>query len=85
MTRGNRRPRSAWRVDITDQVVRGRNRIEVEVTNSLRNLLGPHHFKGKEGGFVNALSFSDEWHWNDDYRFVECGVLGNVRLVRTRG
>jgi len=68
----------------------GVNRIEVELTNSLRNMLGPHHLEEGESYGVCPSSFYKEagvffggWgsgRWNDDYCMVEFG-LDNLRLV----
>jgi hypothetical protein len=58
----------------------GENRIEIELTGGLRNLLGPHHLEEGESYAVGPGSFFKEpniWGnrpWNDDYCFVEFGV-----------
>lgn len=62
----------------------GENCIEVTLTGSLRNLLGPHHLKSKESYSVSPGSFyrrSYIWRreenpdWTNDYRFVEFGLF----------
>jgi hypothetical protein len=73
----------AWnprRIDITGFLRSGRNSVVVELTSSLRNLLGPHHFKGPEPTVVCPESFSDEKKWSDTYRFVPFGLGTGVRI-----
>jgi hypothetical protein len=66
----------------------GENRITVELTGSLRNLLGPHHLQEGESYAVGPFSFYKEpgvfsrrWDgsrdfWNDAYCFVRFGIEG---------
>lgn len=84
-----------YRIDITELVKSGENIIEFELTNSLRNLLGPHHNTLGEGTSVWNYSFSGRYKdgkdwlekrakgscksWTDDYCFVPFG-LSNVKL-----
>ena len=49
--------------DVTDFIVEGKNMLEFTLTNSLRNLLGPHHHKGGELKGVSALSFVGTGGW----------------------
>ncbi len=51
----------------------GRNVLEVRLTNTLRNLLGPHHHKAGDPLSVGPRTFSDEENWVDDYSFVPNG------------
>lgn len=49
----------AWKpyeLDISDQIKNGENKVEVIVTGSLKNLMGPHHFNPLRG-FVTPWSF----------------------------
>lgn len=69
-----------YRVDITDHLKKGRNRIQVVLTNSLRNLLGPHHHKGGELHAASPGSFVDEGNWTDAYHFVKLGIPGKARI-----
>lgn len=67
---------------------RGENRVTVELTGSLRNLLGPHHLEEGESYAVGPFSFYKEpgvfsrrWDggrdfWNDGYCFVRFGIEG---------
>ena len=60
----------------------GPNEIEVELTMSLRNLLGPHHLEEGESYAVNTMSFNKEPNfagrkappYNAGYCFVELGI-----------
>ncbi len=70
----------------------GTNVIEIELTNSLRNVLGPHHLEEGESYAVGPSSFYKEdgvfacnWAggyipWDNDYCLVEFGV-DNLRIV----
>ena len=69
-----------YQVEVTRVLKPGRNRVAVEVTNSLRNLLGPHHHRG-DLSFVSAASFCDEENWTDRYNYVPCGLKGRALLV----
>ncbi len=71
-------------VDITDYVVKGTNKITIELYNSCRNLLGPHHHIDGECYQVSTASFGSvpDWAeegkaesiWRDDgYCFVKFG------------
>ncbi len=60
-------------IDITKYLNKGRNRIEIKLVNSLRNLLGPHHHKDGELFRVGPYSFLDEKNWTDNYNFVPFG------------
>ncbi len=60
--------------EITDLLKAGKNAIEIQLTNSLRNLLGPHHHKAGEPVSVGPGTFSDELNWTEAYQFVPLGV-----------
>lgn len=54
---------SPWEVDVTAVLQPGKNRISVSLTNSLRNLMGPHHHKDGEHVAVGPGTFraNDGW------------------------
>jgi len=54
---------SPWETEITEAVREGSNRVEVELTNSLRNLMGPHHHPGGELTAVGPVSFTGNPGW----------------------
>ncbi len=68
-------------LDITALVKKGHNRIEVNVTGSLKNLLGPHHNNPKPG-------LVSPWHWRNikkypsgsDYQLYDYGLMEDVKI-----
>ena len=52
-----------WKVDITETIRTGDNKITLKLTNSLRNLLGPHHHIGGELIAVGSGSFMGIPYW----------------------
>ena len=60
----------------------GENTLEIEMTVSLRNMLGPHHLEEGESYLVHTLSWSKEPNavgmknppYNEHYCFVETGL-----------
>jgi len=58
----------------------GRNRIVIRLTNDLRNLLGPRHWRGGEFTGVNPNSFRDDQGWTDAYVGVPLGI-GGLRVT----
>lgn len=48
---------SPWETDITSALKEGENQIRLKLTNTLRNLLGPHHHKGGEFTEVRPVTF----------------------------
>ncbi len=67
------------KIEITDLIKEGTNTVEIQLINSLRNLLGPHHHKPGEPIWVGPEAFSDELNWTDTYQFVPY-ALGGVRI-----
>lgn len=71
-----------WRpyeIDITQYVRPGINRIEIEMVNSLHNLLGPHHdVRGEVLPFAGPNQFDDRENWTDAYYLRPFGVSGAV-------
>lgn len=54
---------SPWELEITGAVKEGDNRVEIELTNSLRNLMGPHHHTGGELNAVGPVTFTGNPGW----------------------
>jgi len=82
-----------WRVEITDLLQKGKNRLEVEVIGSCRNMLGPHHHPQGELFAVSPASFRGQsvWaggeekiQWRPDCCFVPFGITGPVRIIYTK-
>ena len=73
-----------YEVDISDLLNEGKNDIEITITGSLRNLLGPFHLSDGENHWVAPKCFFHEspiWcggvnpNWTDSYCFVEFGMF----------
>ncbi len=68
--------------ELAEYLCEGKNKIELTICFSNRNLLGPHHRKISEPLNVSPRSFSFEKMWNDDmcgeynadYAFVKFGI-----------
>ncbi len=82
-----------WKVEITDLLKKGKNRVDIEVVGSCRNMLGPHHHPDGELLGVSSASFRGKsiWEngrevrleWSHDYCFVPFGLTGPVKIVYT--
>jgi hypothetical protein len=85
-----------YRLEITQLVQKGKNEVEIELTNSLRNLLGPHHntngepvstmdidFSGKKDGsdWLSKRKEGKTPSWTDDYFFVPFGLNGKITII----
>lgn len=86
-----------YRIDITDLVWEGENKIEICLTNSLRNLLGAFHYVPVPVSNPWPYEFSGraydgpDWlekraqgiakSWSDDYFFRPFGIEGNVMIT----
>jgi len=85
---------AVWRfpaaVPVDGLLVRGRNRLAITLTTSLRNLLGPHHHEDGELYWVSPGSFATSPRWanrpanrreaNQAYNVVDFGLAGEVVL-----
>lgn len=75
-----------WRpyhLDISDQVIEGENKVEVIITGSLKNLMGPHHFN-PERGFVTPWSFfrgPANQPSGDEYDLLDYGLFEDFKVV----
>lgn len=75
-------------VSVAGMLRAGRNTLELELTTSLRNMLGPHHLAEGESYAVHTLSFNREanavgWSappYDEGYCFVRLG-LDRIELV----
>ena len=67
---------------LTKYLVEGENEIELTLSNTLRNLLGPHHLLSGEPHLIEPQSFYEDYHpfkpgkteRHKGYCFVETGV-----------
>lgn len=76
-----------YELDITNQIKQGQNKISVEISGSLKNLLGPHHI-GPVRGTAWPASFESA-HENmpagSDYDFMEYGLFKDFVLIESDG
>ena len=71
-----------YEIEVTNFIKKGKNEIEIQLINSLRNLLGPHHHAAGELYSVWPDSFTDELNWTDTYNFVPFGLKGaKIKIV----
>lgn len=71
-----------FELDISKYITKGKNKIEVTVIGSLKNLLGPHHNSPKRG-------IASPWHWRGiktyppgkDYDVYDYGLMEDFQLV----
>ena len=73
----------AWqpfRLDVTGQVRQGKNSLELELVNTLRNLLGPHHLAGGEQDYTGPGEYRDRMRWTDDVILAPFG-FGWARFI----
>jgi hypothetical protein len=69
-----------YKLEISKFLKDGKNSLEIELTNSLRNLLGPHHHISGELTGVGPGSFQDKKNWTDEYNFVPFGIEKDVYI-----
>jgi len=86
--------RRCWRpycIDVTEFVKEGTNEIAIVLTNSCRNMFGPHHHIDGEPQSVDAESFGrvrsesttsqkTRKIWTDTYNLVRFGLNGTARI-----
>ena len=71
------------RINVTDFIIEGKNQIEVKITGSLKNSLGPHYNNPKIG-------LSSPWNWRnikkypsgEDYQLFDYGLMDNIYLYK---
>ena len=76
---------SPWETDISGAIKEGENTIEIELINSLRNLLGPHHHTGGELNEVGPASFTGNPQWPNvggENNWYDLRLKGNPTLWR---
>jgi hypothetical protein len=70
-----------YRTEVTSVLEKGSNTIQVVLSNSLRNLLGPLHNKQGELTAASPRSFVDGANWTETYQVVKQGIPGTAKLV----
>ncbi|MDZ7605483.1 MAG: hypothetical protein U5K79_07820 [Cyclobacteriaceae bacterium] len=72
-----------YRLEITDQLKEGENTVEVIVTGSLKNLMGPHHNNLRKG-FVSPWSFftaPEHQPAGTAYDLLDYGLFEDFKVV----
>ena len=74
-----------YSLDITSFMKTGKNIIEVQVTGSLKNLLGPH-FNNPAPGLVSPWLFRNvkSYPAGKDYQLLDYGLLEDFELIRLK-
>lgn len=74
-------PWKSYKLEITDLIENGENIVEFEVVGSLRNMLGPLHFKQNKINFVRANNFRPEGeNYTKDYVLHPYGIFSLPKL-----
>jgi hypothetical protein len=73
-----------YQADITRHLKRGRNRIEIELCGSPRNLLGPNHVAEKRPVTTGPFTFVALWNWVPERNLVPYGLFGDAVLQVTK-
>jgi hypothetical protein len=73
-------PWAPYELDVTRFLKRGRNRVELTVVGSRRNLLGPLHGRGPEPNFIGNASFTAPPGRERVYNLIPQGLTGRVFL-----
>ncbi|MBP1962869.1 glycosyl hydrolase [Paenibacillus aceris] len=77
--------RAANRLDLTERLHEGTNRIDIEVMGSPRNMLGPFHQAAGETATTSWASFRKEGHhFTPDYQLRPYGLFGQITLYTER-
>ena len=76
-----------YELDITNQINEGSNKIRVDVTGTLKNLLGPHHI-GPVRGTAWPASFataSKSMPSGNEYDFIDYGLFEEFMIIESDG
>lgn len=77
---------SPWETDVTAALKPGKNTVRISLTNSLRNLMGPHHHKGGEHTAVGPATFRANQGWPNRERgepdWYDARLGGNAKVWR---
>lgn len=77
--------RAALPLDITGFLQEGRNRLEIEVTGSPRNLFGPFHLSDRKRSVTNDQCFRTEGSdYTEEYQVVPYGLFQPPRLYGSK-
>lgn len=77
---------SPWEADVTAALKPGKNAVRISLTNSLRNLMGPHHNKGGELTGVGPATFRCNNAWPNkepgEANWYDARLGGNAKVWR---
>ena len=77
---------SPWEADVTAALKPGKNAVRISLTNSLRNLMGPHHHKGGELTGVGPATFRCNQDWPNpepgEPNWYDARLGGNAKVWR---
>lgn len=77
---------SPWETDVTDALRPGKNSVRISLTNSLRNLMGPHHHKGGELTAVGPATFRCNHYWPNrepgEVNWYDARIGGKAKVWR---
>jgi hypothetical protein len=76
-----------WRadnkVDITEGLIAGMNRIDIEIVGSMRNFIGPFHNVYMPDGWIDWAPFRREGkQYTTDYNLYPYGLMGQIRIYK---
>ncbi len=69
-----------YELDITKLLKSGTNKISLELVGSLKNMLGPLHYKEKLS-WTGPREFGNEENWTDKYKFVSYGIFDKIEII----
>ena len=70
-----------YKVDLSDYLKIGENKVKINLVVSNRNLLGPHHFVKEEPPAVGPFTFERTGTWNEDGE--SCWHVKRYSFVKT--
>lgn len=70
-----------FKLDISDYIKNGYNKIKIVLVGTLRNAMGPLHHKEGDPTFISVSSFADETSWTDKYMLKPFGFKKAKILV----
>jgi len=77
---------SPWEADVSAALHAGANTVRITLTNSLRNLLGPHHHKGGEHTAVGPATFRANANWPNreagETNWYDARLTGKAKVWR---
>jgi len=69
-----------YEVEVTELIQSGENEVKIRLVGTLRNALGPLHYKGGDPSFIGPETFRDAANWVDEYVLKPFGVK-SVKLL----